>query len=370
MADTFKINPFTGLFDDVGPFGSVSPLPVAKGGTGLTSYTQGDILFASGATTIGAITDVATGQVLTSGGVGANPVYSGAPTLATSLTVPTVFGSSSASANLNLQSTSNSTRGLVQTVDSFVACTTNLTASGTVQAIDTFTGGVSISTGAAIALTSTSTITMTGNGAAGGYLSFFNVGFTVKDDGTARTTSGCVIFSSHPTYTATIAGGLVLNDLAAIIPAVTNLYCAPTFGITGAGTGTVQNVAGVYSRGTVGAGWTITNWNGLLFDSPANTGTITNMYVVRSTLAAATNRWFLFDSGGAQSSIKGNLRLGDNTAPTALLDIQGTINTNQNIANGSVATVLGSVGPVGSHTTVQEWLKINIGGTTRFLPCF
>lgn len=39
-------------------------------------------------------------------------------------------------------------------------------------------------------------------------------------------------------------------------------------------------------------------------------------------------------------------------------------------ANGSVATVLGSVGPTGSNTTVQEWLTININGNTRYIPCF
>lgn len=39
-------------------------------------------------------------------------------------------------------------------------------------------------------------------------------------------------------------------------------------------------------------------------------------------------------------------------------------------ANGSVATVLGSLGPTGSNTTVQEWLTMDINGTTRFIPCF
>lgn len=40
-------------------------------------------------------------------------------------------------------------------------------------------------------------------------------------------------------------------------------------------------------------------------------------------------------------------------------------------ANGAVATVLGSVGATGSHTTVQEWLTfVNSGGTTRYVPCF
>ena len=40
-------------------------------------------------------------------------------------------------------------------------------------------------------------------------------------------------------------------------------------------------------------------------------------------------------------------------------------------ANGSVATVLGSLGPAGSHTTVQTWLTfVDSGGVTRYVPCF
>jgi hypothetical protein len=39
--------------------------------------------------------------------------------------------------------------------------------------------------------------------------------------------------------------------------------------------------------------------------------------------------------------------------------------------NGAVATVLGSIGPTGSHTTVQTWLTIvDNTGTTRYIPCF
>jgi hypothetical protein len=40
-------------------------------------------------------------------------------------------------------------------------------------------------------------------------------------------------------------------------------------------------------------------------------------------------------------------------------------------ANGTVATVLGSLGPAGSNTTVQEWFAVkNSAGTTRYIPCF
>lgn len=54
-------------------------------------------------------------------------------------------------------------------------------------------------------------------------------------------------------------------------------------------------------------------------------------------------------------------------------NINGVIKlgSDNQIANGSVATVLGSLGPVGSHTTVQEWMAIkNNAGTVRYIPCF
>ena len=50
-------------------------LAVARGGTGLASYAVGDIIFASGATTLAALAGVATGNVLISGGVATAPSY-------------------------------------------------------------------------------------------------------------------------------------------------------------------------------------------------------------------------------------------------------------------------------------------------------
>ena len=54
---------------------NATTLGVAYGGTGLTSYTIGDIIYASGSTTLAALPDVATGNALLSGGVGAAPSY-------------------------------------------------------------------------------------------------------------------------------------------------------------------------------------------------------------------------------------------------------------------------------------------------------
>jgi len=76
----------------------------AYGGTGLASYAVGDILYASGATTIAKLADVATGSVLVSGGVGVAPAYSANPTL-TSLTAAALYGGTGVGSALTLQST-------------------------------------------------------------------------------------------------------------------------------------------------------------------------------------------------------------------------------------------------------------------------
>jgi len=50
-------------------------LNAISGGTGQSSYTVGDLLFASGSTALSKLADVATGNVLLSGGVGVAPSY-------------------------------------------------------------------------------------------------------------------------------------------------------------------------------------------------------------------------------------------------------------------------------------------------------
>lgn len=54
---------------------AVSTVPVANGGTNITSYTTGDLIYASGTTTLSKLADVATGNALISGGVGVAPSW-------------------------------------------------------------------------------------------------------------------------------------------------------------------------------------------------------------------------------------------------------------------------------------------------------
>ena len=51
------------------------PLDPTDGGTGITSYAVGDMLYADGATSLAKLNSVAVGNVITSGGVGSAPVW-------------------------------------------------------------------------------------------------------------------------------------------------------------------------------------------------------------------------------------------------------------------------------------------------------
>lgn len=51
------------------------PLAASSGGTGQSSYTVGDLLYASGTAALSKLADVATGNALLSGGVGVAPFY-------------------------------------------------------------------------------------------------------------------------------------------------------------------------------------------------------------------------------------------------------------------------------------------------------
>ena len=54
---------------------------VADGGTGLSSWTTGQLVYASGSTTLAGLTAVSSGQVLASNGTGAAPVYTASPSV-------------------------------------------------------------------------------------------------------------------------------------------------------------------------------------------------------------------------------------------------------------------------------------------------
>ena len=105
---------------------STGTLGVDQGGTGFNSYTTGDILYADSATTLAKLSDIATGNVLLSGGVGAAPSY-GKVTLGTHTTGNYV---SSLTGTANQIDTSASTGDITLSIPS------DFRAPGTVNAVN------------------------------------------------------------------------------------------------------------------------------------------------------------------------------------------------------------------------------------------
>lgn len=94
--------------------GWTGTLGVARGGTNIASYAVGDLIYASGATTLSKLADVAVGSYLRSGGVTTAPLWS-TLTLPNASSQGDIFYSSAANAMTVLAKDANATRYLSNT---------------------------------------------------------------------------------------------------------------------------------------------------------------------------------------------------------------------------------------------------------------
>ena len=115
-------------------------LTASKGGTGISSYTIGDLVYANSATTLAKLADVATGKVLISGGVGAAPAWGQADLISAVTGVLPVANGGSGAATLTGYVKGNGTSAM--------------TASATIPAAD-LSGTVSVPNGGTGAATLT-----------------------------------------------------------------------------------------------------------------------------------------------------------------------------------------------------------------------
>ena len=84
-----------------------------------------------------------------------------------------------------------------------------------------------------------------------------------------------------------------------------------------------------------------------------------------------TNHLDIFNGTAPVGTLANGVSLYSTAGEAGLMDAAGhSIVFKAHTANALVATVLGSVGPTGANTTVQEWLTISLDGNTRYIPCF
>jgi len=156
---------------------SIPTLPATSGGTGFASYAVGDLLFASTTTALSKLADVATGNALISGGVGVAPTYgkigltthvSGTLPVANGGTGITSFGTGVATAlgiNVGTAGAFVVNGGALGTPSS--GTVTNLTGTASIN-INGTVGATTANTGAFTTLSATALATLTGGSAFSG----------------------------------------------------------------------------------------------------------------------------------------------------------------------------------------------------------
>jgi len=286
----------TGLTPSTATQGAVTvagTLVAANGGTGQSSYTVGDLLYASTTTALSKLADVATGSVLVSGGVGVAPAYSATPTL-TSLTAAAYYGGTGTGSTLTLQSTSGvgATDSILMKVGNNGATTALSIASGGTVTIGTL--NLTNALGTAYGGTGLTGFTAANNAIYSTSSSVLTAGtLPVLAGGTGVTTStgtGSVVLSASPTFTGTLnaaaitASGAITDSIGNVRTIVQNsqtsayvLVATDNGKYISITTGGVTVPASIFSAGQ----------NIVIFNNSGSSQTITQGTSVTMTLAGS-----------------------------------------------------------------------------------
>jgi len=218
-------------------------LPATNGGTGQASYTIGDLLYASSTTALSRLSDVATGSVLVSGGTGTAPAWSSTPTVST-LNYTTSVGSTSMTVPLVIGGTTASSSLTLQSTSG----------TGTTDSILFKVG----SNGATTAMTISTAGLVTANNfgssssaITGGSINGTTVGATTASTGafTTLSASSTVSGAGFSTYLASppaIGGTVAAAGTFTTLSGTTSVTSPLHLGGTGTGsTLTLQSTSGV-----------------------------------------------------------------------------------------------------------------------------
>jgi hypothetical protein len=169
--------------------------------------------------------------------------------------------------------------------------------------------------------------------------------------GTAPTCTNIILASGNAgnvfNYTGTATNGINFNGAS-----LTNVIISPAFTVSGLGDITGRNIVA-----------NTLNLSGAVF-----WGTDTGTSGGQILLDSGSGNFFFDDLTGGSWVFRTTA-----AAEVARITNTGILNITAAggfAANGSVATVLGSLGPPGSHTTVQQWLVVQKSGTTGWIPMF
>lgn len=332
--------------------GVIAPL---YGGTGLSSYAIGDLIYASGTGTLSRLADVVTGNALISGGVGVAPSWGKIDlTAAVSNVLPVANGGTGVSSLSSLTANPSASVGLAAVngsastfMRSDAAPALSVTISPTWTGNHTFapaSGNTLFSAGAILKGVS-STLTVAGAGTG-----------VVFADAAAGANTALV----RNTTTATSAPNLMLarSRSGTVGSAATAVISADTLAnIVGAGadgtnfvqaTGILSQVDGAVSAGVVPGR--------LLFQTANSAGTLTEGMRLDSNQNLGVG---LTPGGSYKVEINGALSI----SSTTLIRSATSLTNGAAAASGTLTNA-----PAAGNPT--KWVPINDAGITRYIPAW
>jgi hypothetical protein len=308
-------------------------LPATAGGTGNSSFVAGDLLYATSSTAIGRLADVATGNALISGGVGADPSY-GKIGLTTHISGTLAVGNGGTGATtLTGYLVGNGTSAFTATATiptSALSGTISLTTqvSGTLGAGNGGTGISSYTVGDILYASATTTLSSLADVATGNALisggvsnppSWGKIGLTTHVSGTLPVSNG----GSGAT---TLTGYLKGNGTSAFTASAT----IPSGDITGAAltkaddTNVTLTLGGSPSTALLAATSITAGWSGQLAVSRGGTGnsTLASGYLLKGNGVSPTSASVIYDDGTNVGI--GNAAIPYVTSGRTVLNVNGT----------------------------------------------
>jgi hypothetical protein len=364
---------------------NASTIAATRGGTGLTSFVQGDLLYATSSTTVGSLADVVAGNALLSGGVSGDPAW-GKIGLATHVsgTLPVGNGGTGAT-TLTGYVFGNGTGAFTASTSIPNAATTatNLNTASAIVARDgsgnfsagtitaSLNGNASTATTAANVNNGTLTLAVSGTGLSG------SATFTANQSGnsTFTVTSNATNLNTVSTIVArdgsgNFSAGTVTAALSGNATTATTLQTARNIGGVSFNGSADINLPGVNTAGNQNTTGVAANVTGTVAVANGGTGA-TNAAAARTNLGATTLGGNLFTLANVAAIAFPRFNADNTISSLDAASFRTAIGAGTSSTTGTVTSVATS-GTVSGLTltggTITTTGTITLGGTLAVLP--